>query len=73
MREYFISFMTSLQTESRQMEYQMDEINFLISLTWAEIEVPGRKCIGSTSEYNEAAIKAQINPFKDFGPKSLRL
>ena len=65
--------MTSLQTESRQMEYQMDEINFLISLTWAEMEVPGRKCIGSTSEYNEAALKAQINPFKDFRRKSLRL
>ena len=27
---------TRLQTESRQMEYQMNEINFLISLAWAE-------------------------------------
>ena len=25
----------NLQTESRQMEYQMNEIYFLISLTWA--------------------------------------
>ena len=26
----------NIQTESRQIEYQMNEINFLISLAWAE-------------------------------------
>ena len=26
----------NLQTESRQMEYQMNQINLLISLAWAE-------------------------------------
>ena len=34
--EYFLIFFDHLQTDSRQMEYQMNEISFLISLTWAE-------------------------------------
>ena len=30
------AFFISLQTDTRQMEYQINEINFLISLAWAE-------------------------------------
>ena len=34
--KFWVSFEGVLQTESRQMEYQMSEISFLISLAWAE-------------------------------------
>jgi len=37
--EHILIFFDHLQTESRQMEYQMNEISFLIALAWAEGDI----------------------------------
>ena len=37
--EYFLIFFDHLQTESRQMVYEMNEISFLISVAWAERDI----------------------------------